>query len=302
MYTLSLLVLYYFFYSALGWLVESMYCSVGEHKWVNRGFLTGPLCPIYGAGAVVMAVFLQPLKELPFPIGVFGINFSMTPLLVFVVGMILADIVEFITSLAMEKLFHARWWDYSEKPFNIQGRICLQHTLYWGTASIVFTYVIHPFFSKYAEKLFPSTAPNILYITLTVILFIFTLDIINAVRNAMDIKKVMDKVHKLTDSINGVANALKNNVELRFDKIQVTASKRAERFGFLRGYVTKQTSDILDVFGSSIRGKSVDKEKINRLINGYPNLSRVAKKQLDSLEELLTEIKNRIMDDNEEMY
>ncbi len=302
MYTLSLLVLYYFFYSALGWLVESMYCSVGEHKWVNRGFLTGPLCPIYGAGAVVMAVFLQPLKELPFPIGVFGINFSMTPLLVFVVGMILADIVEFITSLAMEKLFHARWWDYSEKPFNIQGRICLQHTLYWGTASIVFTYVIHPFFSKYAEKLFPSTAPNILYITLTVILFIFTLDIINAVRNAMDIKKVMDKVHKLTDSINGVANALKNNLELRFDKIQVTASKRAERFGFLRGYVTKQTSDILDVFGSSIRGKSVDKEKINRLINGYPNLSRVAKKQLDSLEELLTEIKNRIMDDNEEMY
>lgn len=302
MYTLSLLVLYYFFYSALGWLVESMYCSVGEHKWVNRGFLTGPLCPIYGAGAVVMAVFLQPLKELPFPIGVFGIKFSMTPLLVFVVGMILADIVEFITSLAMEKLFHARWWDYSEKPFNIQGRICLQHTLYWGTASIVFTYVIHPFFSKYAEKLFPSTAPNILYITLTVILFIFTLDIINAVRNAMDIKKVMDKVHKLTDSINGVANALKNNVELRFDKIQVTASKRAERFGFLRGYVTKQTSDILDVFGSSIRGKSVDKEKINRLINGYPNLSRVAKKQLDSLEELLTEIKNRIMDDNEEMY
>lgn len=302
MYTLSLLVLYYFFYSALGWFAESVYCSLGERKWINRGFLTGPLCPIYGAGAVVMTVFLGPLKELPLPVNIFGVKFSITPLLVFVVGMILADIVEFITSLAMEKLFHARWWDYSEKPFNIQGRICLQHTLYWGTASIVFIYAIHPFFSKYAERLFPSATPNILYFSLLIILFIFILDIINAVRNAMDVKKVMDKVHKLTDSITGVANALRNNVEVRFDKLQVSASKRAERFGFLRGNVTKQTNDILDVFGASIRGKKVDKKKINRLINGYPNLSRVAKKQLDSLEEMLTEIKNRIMDDDEEMY
>lgn len=302
MYTLSLLVLYYFFYSALGWVVESLYCSVGERKWVNRGFLTGPLCPIYGAGAVMMAVFLQPLKELPLPVSVFGVNFSITPLLVFVVGMILADIVEFVTSLAMEKLFHARWWDYSDKLFNIQGRICLQHSLYWGTGSVVFTYIVHPFFSTYTEKIFPPTDPNILYVVLLVILFIFVLDIINAVRNAMDIKKVMDKVHKLTDSITGLANALKDNVEVRFDKLQVSTSKRAERLGFLRGYVTKKTSDILDVFGSSIRDKKVDKEKINRLINGYPNLSRVAKKQLDSLEELLNEIKNRIMDDDEEMY
>lgn len=302
MYTLSLLVLYYFFYSALGWLVESIYCSVGERKWINRGFLTGPLCPIYGAGAVVMAVFLKPLKELPFPVSIFGVKFSVTPLLVFVVGMILADIVEFITSYAMEKLFHARWWDYSEKPFNIQGRICLQHTMYWGTASIVFIYLVHPFFSNYAEKLFPPATPNILYITLAVLLFIFVLDIINAVRNAMDIKKVMDKVHKLTDSITKAANEIKNNVGGRFDGFQASASKRAERFGFWRGDVAKQTSDILDVFGSSIREKRVDKEKINRLINGYPNLSRVAKKQLDSLEELLADIKNRIMDDNEEMY
>lgn len=302
MYTLSLLGLYYFFYSALGWFAESIYCSVGERKWVNRGFLTGPLCPIYGAGAVVMTVFLKPLKEMPFPVNILGMKFSITPLLVFIAGMILADIVEFITSFAMEKLFHARWWDYSEKPFNIQGRICLQHTMYWGIASIIFVYAVHPFFSNYAEKLFSKATPNILYITMLILLFIFVLDIINAVRNAMDVKKVMDKVRKLTDSITRVANEMKSNVEGRFDELQVSASKRAERFGFWRGDVAKQTSDILDVFGSSIREKRVDKEKINRLISGYPNLSKVAKRQLDSLEELVAEIKNRIMDDNEEMY
>jgi uncharacterized membrane protein len=298
MYTLSLLTIYYFFYSASGWLAESIYCSVGERKWINRGFLTGPLCPIYGTGAVVFTICLGPLKALSIPVSVFGTNLSITPVLVFFAGMILADIVEFATSFIMEKLFHARWWDYSERPFNIQGRICLQHTFYWGIATIVFLYVIHPFFSKYAETI-PEKA---IYITLGIVLTIFVLDIINAVRNAMDIKKVMDKVHKLSDSITVVANSVKNNVEVKFDEIQTSTSKRAEKFGFWRGDVAKQISDIVDVFGSSIREKKVDKEKVNRLINGYPNLSRVAKKQLNSLEEIMAEIKKRIMDDDEEMY
>ncbi len=305
MYTVSLLAVYYFFYSALGWLAESIYCSLGEHKWINRGFLTGPLCPIYGAGALVMIVFLKPLKEMtPAPVSVFGV--SLTPLLVFIVGMILADIVEFITSLAMEKLFHARWWDYSEKPFNIQGRICLQHTLYWGIASLVFVYLIHPFFSRYAENLFPAAQPKKIYILISIILIIFVLDIINAVRNAMDVKKVMDKVHKLTDTITNVANDIKSNVEVRFDGIQASAAKRVERFAAWRGDMAKQMSEIVEPFGFAVRGKKADKkknrEKINRLINGYPNFSRIAKNQLDILEELLNEIKKRITDDDEEMY
>jgi uncharacterized membrane protein len=300
MYTVSLLLLYYFFYSALGWLVESIYCSVGARKWVNRGFLTGPLCPIYGTGAVVFTVCLGTLKETPIPVGLFGVKVSITPILVFLAGMVLADLVEFVTSVIMEKLFHARWWDYSEKPFNIQGRICLQHTFYWGIATIVFLYLVHPFFSQYAEKIPEQTV----YIILSVILIIFVLDVMNAVRNAMDVKKVMDKVHKLSDSITKVANDIRGNAEVRFDEMQASATKRAERFTAWRGDISKQMSEIVDTFGSSIRtrGKGADKEKINRLLNGYPNFGRVAKKQLNALEELLTEIKKRITDDDEEMY
>jgi uncharacterized membrane protein len=302
MYTVSLLVFYYFFYSALGWFVESVYCSLAAHKWINRGFLTGPLCPIYGAGAIVFIVCLTKLKETPIPLHIFGTKLSITPILVFFAGLILADLVEFFTSLIMEKLFHARWWDYSEKPFNIQGRICLQHTIYWGIASIVFLYLIQPFFGKYADKLFPADAPKVLYITIIVFLIIFILDIINAIHNAMDVKKVMDKVHKLSDTISRVATDIRGNVEVRFDGFQVSASKRAERFAVWRSDVSKQMSDIVDTFGSSIRGKNVKKGKFNRLINGYPNLSRVAKKQISSLEDLLAEIKKRITDDDDEMY
>ena len=130
--TIVTYVLYFFFYSAVGWLGESIYCSVGARKWVNRGFLKGPMCPIYGTGALAMAITLTPVKNLDIRVPMFGHDVLITPLLVFIAGMVVCDIVEFITSVLMEKLFHARWWDYSNKKFNIQGRICLGHTFYWG--------------------------------------------------------------------------------------------------------------------------------------------------------------------------
>ena len=93
-------VLLFFFYSTAGWCVESLYCSIGEKRLINRGFLTGPMCPIYGVGALVMTVFLyNPYKD--------------KPLMVFLLGMIMCDIVEYFTSWIMETLFQARWWDYT---------------------------------------------------------------------------------------------------------------------------------------------------------------------------------------------
>lgn len=302
MYTLSLLIFYFFFYSSLGWFFESVYCSIAADKWINRGFLTGPLCPIYGTGAIVFIVFLERLKDLPIPVKLFGINISITPLLVFLAGMVLADTVEFITSVIMENLFHARWWDYSEKPFNIQGRICLQHTAYWGIATIVFLYLVHPFFDKYTVKLFPSENPRALYILVGLILVIFAFDLVNAVRNAMDVKKVMDKVRKLSDSVSKAANYIKDNVGVRYEGLQATAAKRAEKFTLWRNDLSKQMVEIVDIFSFSTRGKSTNKEKVNRLLSGYPNFSRVAKKQLKSLEQLLSEIKKSITDDDNEMY
>lgn len=293
MYTVSLLLLYYFFYSSLGWLCESIYCSLGEKKWVNRGFLTGPLCPIYGTGAVVFIVCLSPLKEHPILVSVFDHTFSITPVLVLLAGMVLADMVEFATSVIMEKLFHARWWDYSEKPFNIQGRICLQHTLYWGIFTIVFLYLVHPFFQTYAERIPEKTV----YIILGVVLFLFVLDLINAVRTAMDVKKVMDKVRKLTDTISKTAKEMRQSVETK-----TAYTRRMEKYTAWKSDMLRQMNEVRDVFETSLRSKKVDKEKFNRLIKGYPNLNKVAREQLNSLEDLVAEIKRRITDNDEEMY
>lgn len=97
--------LYFIIYSILGWICEVIYCFVLDKKITNRGFLEGPYCPIYGTGGLIVVYFLLPVKNMP--------------IAVFVLGMILASILEYITSFVMEKLFDTRWWDYSNNRFNI---------------------------------------------------------------------------------------------------------------------------------------------------------------------------------------
>ena len=91
--------LYFIIYSFLGWVCEVIFCSVPARKFINRGFLMGPVCPIYGCGALLVIGFLMPFKD--------------SLVMVFAVGMVVTSLLEYITSYAMEKLFHSRWWDYS---------------------------------------------------------------------------------------------------------------------------------------------------------------------------------------------
>ncbi|MGB4661656.1 MAG: putative ABC transporter permease, partial [Mobilitalea sp.] len=127
--------LYYVFYifilySVGGWIYESTLVSVQKKSFINRGFLTGPVIPIYGCGA--LAVYL-----------VFW-DYRNNLLLVFFGGILLATILEYITSLVMELLFHTRWWDYSKHKFNLHGRICLSASLIWGFLSILMLHVFQP--------------------------------------------------------------------------------------------------------------------------------------------------------------
>lgn len=122
--------LYFILYSILGWLVETLYCSALVKHWVERGFLNGPLCPIYGCGAVLMLGGLEPYVS--------------HPLLLFVLSMFGASVMEFVVSWAMEKLFGMRWWDYSDQPFNLQGRVCLLNSTLFGVMGLVLAQIVHP--------------------------------------------------------------------------------------------------------------------------------------------------------------
>ena len=147
-------ILLFFFYSAGGWLLESIYCSIGEKRIINRGFLTGPLCPIYGTAALVMTILIyNPFKD--------------RPLIIFLLGIVLCDIVEYITSYVMEKLFNARWWNYSNRKFNINGRVCLETLIPFGIFGSLILLVVNPFVVSIFNKI-----PDNIFKVITILFFI----------------------------------------------------------------------------------------------------------------------------------
>ena len=127
--TLENLFLWFICYSILGWIYESILCSITQRKIVNRGFLNGPYCPIYGSGAVLDILVLGNIDNI---------------LVLFLSGVMLTCTLEYVTSWAMEKLFHARWWDYSNKKFNLNGRVCLLGAVAFGSFSVVLIKFLHP--------------------------------------------------------------------------------------------------------------------------------------------------------------
>lgn len=132
--------LWLMFYSIVGWIYESLLCSASAHRWINRGFLNGPYCPIYGFGAVLDILLLGRIQN---------------PLLLFCLGAVVTCSLEYLTSYLMELLFHARWWDYSERKFNINGRVCLIGAVVFGAFSVVLILGIHPFVVHYTDLLPP---------------------------------------------------------------------------------------------------------------------------------------------------
>ena len=150
------LILYFFTYGLLGWCTEVAYAAVRQGKFVNRGFLNGPICPIYGVGVSVVIYFLMPL--------------SGSLALLYAASAVLVTVLEGITGYLMERLFHHKWWDYSDQPLNIGGYVCLIFSLVWGVACVFIVRVFHPLIHKLLA-LIPFAAGVVLCAGLMVVLF-----------------------------------------------------------------------------------------------------------------------------------
>lgn len=131
--------LLFMLYSFAGWLMEVCISLINHKKFVNRGFLVGPICPIYGTGAVLISLLL---------------NQTESPLAIFCVALVGGAVLEYSASFIMEKLFRVRWWDYSEKSVNINGRICMSSVLSFGLAGILIVEVTTPFFYNLFDSLY----------------------------------------------------------------------------------------------------------------------------------------------------
>ena len=170
------IMLFFTIYSFLGWALESIFASINKREFVNRGFLNGFLCPIYGFGAILTVQFSSLLLHL------LGNNLYMVCLNLFIT-VISVTILEYITGFLLETIFNCRWWDYSNNKINLKGYICLKFSLIWGLLTILLIKLIHPFVFKLVAAI-PVSYKNIFTILL---LLYFLIDLTNSVYDALDL-------------------------------------------------------------------------------------------------------------------
>lgn len=183
-YTTGQWVLLFFFYCFCGWVWESCYVSVCQRRWVNRGFLHGPLLPIYGSGAILILLATIPVAE--------------DLRLVWFFGMLAATVLEYVTGDVMERIFKVRYWDYSNQKCNLNGHICLTSSIAWGFFSILLVRFIHPPIARLLARV-PALCVDPLAFVLTAA---FTVDAVRSVQAALNLRDLL-------------ARAMEENEELR---------------------------------------------------------------------------------------
>ena len=262
-YTLHKWLLLFYLYCFIGWIWESCYVSLKKHKWINRGFLKGPLLPIYGSGAVVVLISTLTVEN--------------NLLLVFVIGMISATILEYITGVAMEKLFHVRYWDYSKEPFNINGHICLISSLAWGVFSVLLVTFVNPNIERLVIII-----PNGISVVISYIITVFiTIDAVQSFNEAMDLKKILIKFTERNDAINNIKKRIEifeafinEDVKYIQEKLIKKVAIKQEK-ALLKKNTRKQAIEVIIRKNLELKEEAMKGfvEKVSRYIDKFDELS-----------------------------
>ena len=204
------ILMYFIIYSVLGWIMESIIRSVIERKIINTGFLRGPVCPIYGIGAIIMLLFLE--------------RFQDNIIALFFIAIVVLTTWEYLVGVLLEKMFNTKYWDYSHQKFNFQGRICLTNSLFWGVLGVVFVKYIHPF----VESLISRVDMNLLYYIIGIISLVMIVDFITTLVKVKNIKLTLEKADKINKEIKEKLKELRKiNKDLKEEKDE-TKSKTKE--------------------------------------------------------------------------
>lgn len=234
-YSLYQLLFFFVIYSVGGWCLEVAYHVVTMGEFVNRGFLNGPYCPIYGFGMLFVIVLLMPLKE--------------QPLLLFAGSVALTTLLEFLTGFVLERVFHDKWWDYSEEPFNVKGYICLKFSLLWGVACMMAVDIIHVFFDRLVAFVPLPVGTVVLFIMLAVMLsdtIITILSVRQLHLRFRGMNEIAGAIRFLSDSlgenirdvtVKGIelGSEAKDNISEKYEELGQLAGEKYEEFGRVAG-------------------------------------------------------------------
>lgn len=193
----------FLFYSILGWIIECVDCSIERKKFVHdRGFLIGTYCPIYGFGAMYMYLFLT--------------RYYNEPITLFVMAVVGTSIIEYVTGYLMEKIFNARWWDYSDMRFNLEGRVCLRNSLLFGLLGVLFVYVLNPIY-MHIVRMIPS---NVVVVLGIVLFCLFLVDCILSFSIVSKLKKNLLNLRKdVTSDIDSEVRQILSGYYFYFRKL-----------------------------------------------------------------------------------
>ena len=208
------LVTYFFIYSFLGWVLESIYKTILLKKTVNSGFLFGPFCPIYGVGAIIMCLFLEEV--------------SYSPFVTFCLGFVVLSFWEYIVGALLEKVFHTKYWDYSNKKFNLQGRVCLINSIFWGILGVMFIDIIHPFIQEEITKVNQNI---ILYIDIILMITII-IDVAVSIKIGLSIPDKLRSVEELNERIKEKIEEIKlkgKEIEFKNESVQLVLEELKQR-------------------------------------------------------------------------
>ena len=247
--------------------MEVVYAAVKEHKLVNRGFLCGPICPIYGFGMVglVYSVQLIPLPD----------SGSMSAVSIFFIGMVLTTAIELVGGWVLYKLYHIRWWDYSKMKYNLGGYICPQFSLLWGLGSVLMIKVVHPLLARGSNPM-PFRVMLILDI---VLLIIFVVDVIVSSAAAIGLNKYLSEIDELrarlrvtSDKLTTVlgTGAMTADTVLDEQKLQLALAKLEgrENAAELRAEATARVAELREKLAA------VDRHPLStrRLLRAFPDM------------------------------
>ena len=218
---------YFFIYAFLGWCVEVVFHTITTGKWVNRGFLNGPVCPIYGVGMVLVLLALWPLRHNLF--------------VLFLGSVVLTSTLELITGWVLKTLFHTTWWDYSDEPFQLGGYICLRFSLAWGVGGVFMVRIIHPVVHQLVHAI-PVWVSAVL---LSLFSLVFVLDfsatcatLAGFAQNLRELEAIAQHIHKASDQLShGLSDATlatDKRVEEQLEKLPQTIAELEMRRDFLQ--------------------------------------------------------------------
>lgn len=231
-YTPVELLFFFFFYCFCGWIIECTYVSVLTKKITNRGFMIGPFIPIYGFGAMTLLLACTPVKKYP--------------VLVFIVGMVAASVLEYFTGALMEAIFKVRYWDYSERKFNINGHVCLLNSTYWGGIALLQIY----FFHKPVEALVKHMRYKELNLCVMCLAMYFMVDLTLSFKAAFDIRNAIVKLEKYKNELRIMQKRLDVMLAYTSDSVNETKDKIedmiSDKLGDLADSVESKMSKVKD--------------------------------------------------------